>query len=184
MNKFLFLLILLAGAGIFWASGYRVYPQHVPYYFKPEVGGPMREILLKNGTTLKGSLVEETNDSLKLNIEGATMSFTESEIESIKASKADGFLAAFIRNYEIHHKIHPLVAKQKGASLHKAWDEFVMEPSRIAEDIKKEHPHLSSSGMLDRAMGQYNQSKILQNRQPIDGANPSEAEMMGGVDGQ
>lgn len=154
MVKFItFIIIILAvGAGSLMASGYRLQLENLHYYTKFEGGGMQQEVTLTNGTVLNGVIESETDQAIRFNMEGAITDFSKGEIKSIKSQTGDNPFMKFINNAERQNKIHPLLIQDKTKSLTGAFDRFAMEPSRIAEDMKKKNPGLSATHELEKQM--------------------------------
>ena len=66
------------------------------------------------------------------------------------------------KNYEKNKKKYPLLTLDKQKSLKTAWDNFVMEPSRLAEEIKKKNPGISMTDQLNQAMAAAAQARQQQ----------------------
>ena len=61
--------------------------KNLPYYFKfEEQSGDVHEIVFKNGLEMKGVVLEETEDRIRLNTDGAIMTYKRSDIKSVKSS--------------------------------------------------------------------------------------------------
>ncbi len=162
MFKFItFMIVILAvGALSLMAAGYRFQPENLQYYTKLEGGGTQHEVTLTNGTVLSGVIESETEQSIRLNMEGAITDFSKGEIKSIKSQTGDNPLIKFINNAERQNKIHPLLIQDKSKSLTGAFDHFAMEPSRIADDIKKNNPGISQTAELEKQMRANAQARL------------------------
>lgn len=148
----LFLLLFIAGSGIFIAAGYRVHPENIPYYIKGDGGGQKQKITFRDGMTLTGVIKEETEEKLKVYSEGATVVFPRTEIESVESVKGATPWSIFMENYKRNNKIHPLITHDQAQSLGAKVDNMLMEPSRIADDIRSKHPEITSAGQQSAMM--------------------------------
>jgi hypothetical protein len=124
MIKFLMTFIVLAALVYFGLPflGYQVNPQNISYYMPNKTAAPSYEIEFKNGTTLKGELIEETPDSVKIDINGAITTFSKLQIQTTRAIKQD-MVVQYIETVKLQNKIHPLISKKKGTSGAAALDE-------------------------------------------------------------
>lgn len=143
------LLAVILGA---LAMGYRVHPENVPYYLKMEEGGQKYEIVFNNGRTLEGVLESETADTIKINSDGAVLTLQKTELKSTKAVARRNFFETLAHNFKTHSSSHPLISKSEKASLKGAFDDFALQPSRIAEDMQKKNPGLSQTKALEEQM--------------------------------
>ncbi len=150
--KIILILALVLGVG--WASGYRVYPENLPYYFKFEDSSKKSEVRLVNGSVLTGILEEDSEREIKLNTDGVVMTYRKSEIESMKTGLPPDFVSMLQKNYEANQELHPLFTHRKEDTLGAKWDHAVLEPSRIAEKIKKDNPGLSATDQVNQAMAE------------------------------
>lgn len=143
-------LVLCAGAAL--AAGYRFHAENTPYYFKFNGGGEKQKIVFRDGMTLTGVVVEETADKIKVDADGAGVLFSRTEIQSIESVKGANPWTLFLENYKRNDKKHPLITRDKNLSLGAKFDHFIMEPSRIADDIRAKHPEITSAGQQAAAM--------------------------------
>ncbi len=146
------ILILLAALGIAWSSGYRLHPENIQYYLQIENSGGKSEIKLTNGSIVTGTIEGESDRDVTLNTDGVRMTYKKSEIESMKTGLAPQVFEMFKKNYEKNHQTHPVLTHRKEDTLKAKWDYAVLEPSRIAEDIKKKNPSFSPTQQLEQAM--------------------------------
>lgn len=142
----LFLFLLIAGAGLAMASGYRLHPENIPYYFKADGGGQKQKITFRDGMTLTGVIVQETAEQIKVNSDGASVLFPRTQIETIESVKGENPWTLFMENYKRQENKHPLLTHDKNQTLGAKFDYMIMEPSRIADTIRAKHPEITSDG--------------------------------------
>ncbi len=150
----IFILLVVLGLAGGWCAGYRAYPQNISYYVTFDAKRAVSEVRLRNGSVISGVIEEETEDTLKLNVDGAKTVFSRAEIVSVKTEEAPDLFSMLRRNYDRHHERHPLVTRRKEDSLTARIDNALSEPGRIAEQIKKDNPDFSASARLDKAMAE------------------------------
>ena len=155
------ILILAFGAGFAYAQGYRLHVGNVPYYLDFKMTDDRQELLLRNGKTVRGTVEAEDDQSIKINLHGAAMVFKKSEIAKQQTISPEGFLEQVKANYETHHKIHPLVTQSKEKTMAVKVDQMIMEPSRIADEIRQKNPDVTSSGKMQEAMVQAKKAQTL-----------------------
>lgn len=120
--KFIFALIAVLALVYFGLTfnGYQINPKNFSYYL-PKKSASAMEIEFKNGTILKGEILEETESTLKVNLEGAISNFPKTQIKETRASSKN-FLAEYLETLRSANKYHPLISKKKGASAAAALD--------------------------------------------------------------
>lgn len=135
MNKWLFLLVFLLSAwlGFAYMSGYRFHPENLHYYYQISAKGQKQEILFRDGKKLEGVIVDETNDEIKIDVDGASVIFSRSSIASIQAVKGDSPWAIFYANYKKYEKVRPLIAKDASISFDSKIDQIMERSSRAGE---------------------------------------------------
>ncbi len=148
----LLILALIAFAGWAWFSGYRVHPENVPYYIKVDVGNSKQELTLTDGSAVTGIIEEDAADFIKLNVDGVVTTFKKSQVRTMKSVAAPDFLTLLKKNYDLHHSEHPLLTHRKEDTATAKFDHFAMEPTRLAEEMKKKNPGLSATDELEKAM--------------------------------
>lgn len=165
---FLFLFLIVAGLGVAMAAGYRLHTENISYYLKLEGGGQKQKIIFRDGMTLTGVIVEETADKIKIDSDGAAVIFSRGDIESVESVKGANPWTLFVENYKRNDKIHPLVTHDQSLSLGGKVDHMMMEPSRIADDIRNKHPEITSAGqqsaMLEAARAAQARAKAVQEK--------------------
>lgn len=145
------ILAIIAFIGWGWWSGYRIHAENLPYYFKVDTSGAKQEITLSDGATVTGE-VEDLGDVVRVNSEGIVMSYKKSQIASMKSAAAPDFISMMKSNYEKNKKLHPLLTKRQEDTMSAVWEKFTMEPSRLAEEMKKKNPGLSATEEINRQM--------------------------------
>lgn len=162
MNKLtitiLLLILLIVG---FFAAGYRVHPENLDYYFKQDSSGPKSEIIFKNGKTLTGVISEEEGDKIRVNVEGAGVVFSKSEIDSTHTVTSANYMEVLQKNYKSQSALHPLITQSKEASIQGKFDSFVGESDRISEEIRKKHPEITGQAQMQQAMEQAHAAQTL-----------------------
>ena len=162
MNKgTLAILIIVLVLGGSWAAGYRVHPKNLSYYFKKDSSGQKSEVIFKNGTTLTGTVSEEGGDKIRINVDGAGVVFSKSEIASINSGKSENFLETLRKNYKSQQKLHPLITHSKESSFQGKFDSFIGESDRISEEIRKKNPQITSDGAMQAVMEQVRSAQVL-----------------------
>jgi len=78
MFKYVLLAVLVAVAA--WAVGVRIHPEAIPDYFHPPADRNFREIVLKSGQSFVGEVVEDLGQSVLIEIEGGSMTFSKGQI--------------------------------------------------------------------------------------------------------
>ncbi len=156
------LMILAIAIGAVMAAGYRLHPENLTYYLKVEPQAEKFELKLKAGDVWTVSIEEETDSGYRINADGAILSIAKNEIESLKPVGGGNLLEELKKNYEKNKKKYPLLTLDKQKSLKTAWDNFVMEPSRLAEEIKKKNPGISMTDQLNQAMAAAAQARQQQ----------------------
>ena len=149
--KILILVLVLVLAGG-WCSGYRIHPENISYYTAFDSKHARSDVKLRSGGMVSGVIEEETDDALKLNMDGAITTFKREEVESVKTQAAPDMIAALKKNYEDNRERHPLLSHRKEDALTARWDYAVQEPTRIAEKMKKDNPGLSATDALNADM--------------------------------
>lgn len=143
--------LILTAAGL-WFSGFRFHFEHLKYYLRLSPAGDSQQLRFADGQTLTGSVVQETEDTVRFNTDGAIMVFSMAEIEAIESVRSRNVLERLAQNYRNYHKKYPLITFREQKPLDQAWEDFAMEPSRIAEEIKAKNPGISVSGRMEEAM--------------------------------
>lgn len=152
MLKFIFTVVLIVAIGVggLMAAGYRFHSENIPHYMKFESTNTEHEVTFTNGSVMTGVIEAETESAIRFNIDGAVTEFSKSGIKSIRTQTGDNALINFINNAQKQNKIHPLMTKDTEKSLTGAFDRFAMEPSRIADEIKKKNPGISQTAELEK----------------------------------
>ena len=158
MKILILALVVLIGWG--WVSGYRLHPENLSYYVKVDVSNAQQELKLTNGTSVTGILEEDSDEYIKLNSDGLIENYKKTQIESMKSVAAPDFLTLMKKNYEAHHLDHPLLTQRKEDTLTAKLDYAIMEPSRLAEEMKKKNPGLSATDEMNRQMAANAQARL------------------------
>lgn len=169
MGKFLliilgFVLLYVISMAVF---GARIHPENFPYYFQKS-GSDVRsasQVTFANGTSAAAEVVDQTQDSVTLHMEGATVLFKRNEIQDIQPLQKGVQAFDFSRNFQRYGKKYPLVTFRPEDTLMAAWDRFAMEPSRIAEQMRKNNPQSSLSAQMDQALQLAGQAQAQAARQ-------------------
>lgn len=157
--KFLFAVFLIAGTITFFAK-YEVHAQNLSYYFTVETGKAAYEFQFHNGKQFRAALEEETADAVKVNMDGAVMTFSKAEIKEMKPASGGNFLFDFFENAQKQSKTHPLVTARKKNAIMESFDNFIEEPGRLAEDMKKKNPWISQTETLQRQQAADAQARL------------------------
>lgn len=162
MIKFIFGIVLVVGLVVFGLrfSGYQFYPENLHHYLQIREKTPSFEIEFTNGTVLKGEKLGETPESIRLNVDGAVTDFSKLQIKSTRAVVGGNAVSRFIENAELQHKIHPLFSKDSKKTLQASFDRFLMEPSKLAEQMKKNNPGLSQTEAVAQQMQANAQARL------------------------
>lgn len=151
---------LIALAGWAWWSGYRVHPENLSYYVKVDVSNAQQELKLSNGTSVTGTVEEDAEEYIKLNSEGMITTHRKTQIVSMKSVAAPDFLTLMKKNYEKNKTLHPLWTHRKEDTASAKWDYAVLEPSRLAEEMKKKNPGLSQTDEVAKQMAANAQARL------------------------
>ena len=163
--KWLIILFLILGGFAFLMGGYRLHPENFKYYTKFEPSSTKQDITFTDGRVIHASVIEETQDTLKIDMDGARMTFKRSEVQTIKTAPLEHPLAVWKRNYDQESKLHPLLTNNKEDTAGAAWDRFAMEPSRIADEMKRKHPEISATASLEKAQAEAAKARLAAYKQ-------------------
>ncbi len=156
------LFILFLGVGLFFGAGYRLHPENTNYYLKMDSSAQQHEVTFADGSTLVGSVEEDTDDVLTLNVDGASLPFKKAEVVTMKAVGGRNFMETLKHNYEVHHIAHPLLTQRKEDSAMNTFNYFLDTPNRLAGVIKKKNPGLSATDEAAQIQKQLAQQKMAQ----------------------
>ncbi len=147
MFKFLFALIAVLALVYFGLTfnGYQVNPKNITYYL-PKKSSNAVELEFKNGTLLKGEIMDETADAIRINMDGAITSFPKGQIKATRAVSKD-FFSQYLETLRTENRAHPLISRKRGmsaaASLDKSSTGFLKQITQVdkleqMEKIKKD----------------------------------------------
>lgn len=146
-------------------AGYRFHFENLPYYYKLNPASQRQKVLLRSGDVLIGVVTDAGTEKIKIDVQGAGLVFSKTEIESMQSVKGESPWQLFYENYEKQKKVHPLVTQDKAISIGAKVDYMMTEPSRIADQIRQEHPEVTGAGQQAAAMEALRAAQILARNQ-------------------
>lgn len=158
MKILILALILIMGWA--WFSGYRIHPENFSYYIKVDVSNAKQEIKLTDDSSVTGTIEEDAADYIKLNSNGLITDYKKTQIQSMKSVAAPDFLMMMKRNYELNRELHPFLTHRSEDTANAKFDHFALEPTRLAEDIKKKNPGISMTDELNRQMAENARARL------------------------
>lgn len=115
MVKFIVSLFLIAGL-VFSAlvfMGYEFHLENIKHYMPGTSSGEKSvTLVLTDGRTLQGELVQEDPFVIELRLDGAVRRISKTQIQSSKETEPNVFVD-FIENVKHQHQVNPLIAKVK-----------------------------------------------------------------------
>lgn len=163
MGKIVLIAIVLLLAGVLsaLASGIRFHAENLQYYmaYTQKQSFPAAhdesaksKVMLANGNVLIGTVLSQTDDSVEVETEGVAIKFLPAEIrEIIKADVSEVAATRGDSKKELDRikKEHPLFTQKKEDTLKAAWDYWLTEPSRLAEEIREKNPQISATKQME-----------------------------------
>lgn len=138
MFKFLFgfiVVLVLACFGLIF-TGFQFHPENFSYYLPQAGGSSIYEIEFASGRTVQAEVLGETEDSIRVNLEGAVSNVSKSLIKS-KKPVGGNFIAGYVDTVTKEMKDHPLISKRDGNSPASGFDKGTTDFIKAVAQVDK-----------------------------------------------
>ena len=137
---FKFLIALAAALALVYFgltfNGYQFNPKNISYYL-PQKPSSAVELEFTNGSVIQGEILEETQDSIRVNMSGVITTFPRNQIKATHASASKDFFTQYLQTLRTQNKSHPLISKKKGTSAAAALDKGTTSALKTLTQVDK-----------------------------------------------